>query len=222
MLNRITYIARTIRNNQWRWLAITLGTVVIYYAILMASLVLRFGNLPNYINLYEWWQNVLRIIESTPSIKDSIKIIQDEWLLEIGYMNYEFGLGISEWSLFIVPVKVLGVTLLGALIATNYLLIHRTPACARSSLSSRSSDTATGLGAGLVAIASVTLSWVVCCSTPTWVVGLAMLGLGASTALWLEPLGSWLNGIGFIILLVVCYVSAKPLTYDHQRLEELS
>ena len=44
MLNRITYIARTIRNNQWRWLAITLGTVVIYYAILMASLVLNLAN----------------------------------------------------------------------------------------------------------------------------------------------------------------------------------
>ena len=223
MLNRITTIYTVIRQNQWRWLAIILSFVALYYALLMASLVIRFGNLPNYVNLYDWGENVLRIINSTPSLSDSVAIIRDEWLLEIGYMNYDFGLGISEWSLFIVPIKVSVVALLGALIATNYLLLRDKTTCrSMTRFQARSSGAVTGIGASMVAIASITLSWVVCCSTPTWVVGLAMLGLGATTALWLEPLGSWLNAMGFFILVLVCYLSAKPLTNNFQHLEEVS
>ena len=30
----------------------------------------------------------------------------DEWLLEIGFMNYAYGRGVSEWSLLIIPHKV--------------------------------------------------------------------------------------------------------------------
>ena len=163
------------------------------------------------------------ILESTPSIRDSIIIIKDEWLLEIGYMNYDFGLGISEWSLFIVPAKVLAVALLGALVSTNYLLLRQSSSCQKiSSIEARSAGTATGVGATLMAIASITLSWVVCCSTPTWVVGLAMLGLGATTALWLEPLGTWLNVAGLIILLGVCIHLARPDVVGTESIGEMS
>ena len=37
----------------------------------------------------------------------------------------------------------------------------------------------------------------VCCATPSWVVGLAMLGLGVSTSLALETMGPILSGLGF-------------------------
>ena len=43
------------------------------------------------------------------------------------------------------------------------------------------------------ALGNVTLSWVVCCSAPSWVVGLAMLGMSSSLALALEPLGYMIN-----------------------------
>ncbi len=223
MLNRINVILSVIRHNPVRWGVMTLGIVLAYYIMLMLSLMIRFQHFPNYINIYDWWQNVIRIIESTPSINDSIAIIADEWLLEIGYMNYDFGLGISEWSLFIVPMKVLGVALLGALVSTNYLLLTRSSACGSiTRRQARSTGTATGLGAALMAMASITLSWVVCCSTPTWVVGLAMLGLGATTALWLEPLGTWLNGAGLFILLAVCLYLARPNIIDTKPMGEVS
>ncbi|MBA53063.1 MAG: hypothetical protein CMK89_01275 [Pseudomonadales bacterium] len=223
MLQRVSVISSVIRQNLMRWCVMTLGIVAAYYALLMLSLIARFGHLPNYVNVFDWWTNVIRIIESTPSISDSIAIIKDEWLLEIGYMNYDFGMGISEWSLFIVPVKVLGVTLLGALVSTNYLLLRQSSSCSGiSKLEARSSGTATGIGATLMATASITLSWVVCCSTPTWVVGLAMLGLGATTALWLEPLGTWLNIMGLIILLGVCIHLARPGIANTKPMGELS
>jgi len=49
-------------------------------------------------------------------------------------------------------------------------------------------------------MSSATLSWVVCCATPTWVVSLAMLGMSASLALWLEPLGDFITISGFLLL----------------------
>jgi len=223
MKKRLANIRTVIASSPGIWWLITLLLPVIYYTMLMASLVIRFGNLPNYITFYDWGRNVMRILESTPSLNDSISIIKDEWLLEIGYMNYDFGTGISEWSLFIVPVKVIIVTVLGALVATNFLLLRSPRVCPKdisiqaSTLQTRASGTATGLGAALVATASVSLSWVVCCSTPTWVVGLSMLGLGASTALWLEPLGSWLNAAGFLILVSVCLILAGQ-KYDANNL----
>lgn len=214
MKSRLANIYTVIASSLGLWCSITLILPLVYYIALMASLVIRFGNLPNYITFYDWGRNVMRILDSTPSIRDSISIIKDEWLLEIGYMNYDFGTGISEWSLFIVPVKVFIVIALGALVATNFLLLRSLQACFKSNSLpmnfsyKRASGTATGLGAALVATASVSLSWVVCCSTPTWVVGLSMLGLGASTALWLEPLGSWMNALGFIILVSACLTLA--------------
>ena len=206
-MKRLSTIITVIRDNALLWWTITLGGVSLYYSLLLISAMVRFGQLPNYINIYDWWGNVIRILQSTPSMHDSLSIIKDEWLLEVGYMNYDFGMGISEWSLFLVPIKVLGVAALGALVATNFLLLRRRKQCQpfSSSLAAGASGTATGLGAGLVSLTSISLSWVVCCSTPNWVVGLAMLGLGVSTSLWLEPLGTWINALGFILLLSACF-----------------
>jgi hypothetical protein len=58
------------------------------------------------------------------------------------------------------------------------------------------------------------MSWVVCCATPTWVVGLAIMGLGVSTSLSIEPVGFWLNALGFILMIIALFmVSLKEL--DH-------
>lgn len=189
-----------------------------YYAALVAAPIIRFGQWPNYLHTYDWLSNVKLIIYSTPSWRDVLMIIKDEWVLELGYMNYDFGIGLSQWSVFIAPIKALGVALLGALLATLYLLLKHGPnACSRGTI--RRSQVAGGTGAVFIALASVTLSWVVCCSTPTWVVGLAMMGLGVSTSLWLEPLGAWVNIVGFALLMTAIFmVSAQTsdMSVNHQ------
>jgi hypothetical protein len=180
---------------------------IIYYLILLLALIVRFGDLPNYIKFYDWWGNIQRIIVSTPSLKDTFLILKDEWIMEIGFMNYDFGAGISEWSLFFAPIKILGVFVLSFFLVLNYFLLKKAKSyCSPAYL--RSAKATTGLGAGFVALASVTMSWVVCCSYPTWVVGLAMMGLGVSTALWLEPLGFSVSFIGFFILFISTIISA--------------
>lgn len=210
MINRMQRIARAIRQHPGWWWGITLGVTAGYYLALMAGLIAKFQHLPNYVKGYDWFSNVITIIVSTPSLKDTLAIIADEWVLEIGYMNYDFGIGISEWSLFLAPAKMVVVMALGALLATYFVLLRATRRVCPTSARRVSGATA-GLGATCVALTSVTMSWVVCCATPTWVVGLAMMGLGASTSLWLEPLGTWLRYAGFAALLVGLWLAASPV-----------
>lgn len=194
--------------------------VTVYYLILLASLVVRFGHLPNYVTPYNWPKNIMVIIQSTPSISDMISIMLEEWLLEIGYMNYSFGNGISEWSLNLMPAKMLLVFAVGFIIALNIALLQKqSRSCSRGTY--RSALATTGLGGLLIGLTNATMTWVVCCATPSWVVGLAMLGLGVSTSLWLEPLGLWLAIAGFIFLLITTlYLSRKLIPPAENNLKQ--
>lgn len=211
MSRRMTIISNAIRHNPGWWCGITLGVTVGYYVMLLGGLIARFQHLPNYAKGYDWLANVANIIASTPSIRDMLTIIVDEWVLEVGFMNYDFGRGIAEWSLFLAPAKIVVVMALGALLATHFVLLRaKNRVC--SATISRAARASTGIGAACVALTSMTLSWVVCCATPTWVVGLTILGLGASTSLWLEPLGTWLSYVGFVALLLGVFIATSPAT----------
>lgn len=202
-----------VRATRRQWWLITLMIPVLYYIGMLIALMVRFQDLPNYVNFYDYPGNILQIIELTPSVKDMIPIMLEEWLIEIGYLNTDFGAGISEWSLNILPAKVAVILILSALVATNISLLSA-PGKACSKATQRGATTATGLGAGFVGVTSLTMSWVVCCATPTWVVGLAMLGVGVSTSLYLEFLGPWLSAAGFGLLglstVVLAWLRSRP------------
>ena len=164
---------------------------------MMIALMVRFQDLPNYVEFYNWFGNVAWIIQSTPSWGDIAPIVAEEWLIEIGFMNYDYGMGISEWSLNIIPSRVMTLFVLGMMVGLCFTL-SRSATC---SLEERRKVTAaTGAGTVLVAMTNATMSWVVCCAAPSWVVGLAMLGLGVNASLAIENLGSLFAGSGFAIL----------------------
>lgn len=190
------------------WLLVTLGLPVVYVAAMIGSLMIRFGNLPNYVTFYDWPGNVVEIVRSTPSISDMLPIILEEWLIEVGYMNYDFGNGISEWSMSVIPSKLAVVTVLGALLATVWVLARRDGA-ACSAATANGARAAAGVGAGLATVTSLTMTWVVCCATPSWVVGLAMLGVGTSTALVIENVGLWLTVAGLLMLIGAIVLLAR-------------
>lgn len=198
------------RTNLGRLLLTALVFTVLYYAALLGSMILRFGNLPNYTTGYDWFGNVYRIIQSTPAVSDMLPIISEEWLLEVGYMNMSFGHGISEWSLNLIPLKMLMTFSLGILIGLSWFLARK-----RQQFCSRPQTVATaaasGFGATLVALTGATMSWVVCCATPSWIVGLAMLGMGVATANALEPYGIWVGGFGYAVLGAMLFVQAQSL-----------
>lgn len=205
LMDRGECIISAIGNHFRLWLLITLAFPLVYYAILLAALLIRFSAFPNYMETYDWWGSVQEIFSSTPSISDAFAIVAEEWIFEIGHMNYDFGNGISEWSLNIIPAKVAVVCLLAASLATVVaLIVENKTSCTKPV--GRWASGLGGLGGLLVAMTSVTLSWVVCCATPSWIVGLAILGLGVSTSLWLEQFGPWMEYSGFILILISIYV----------------
>lgn len=185
----------------WKTMALNgLIFALIFQVLMMVALVVRFQAVPNYVTFYDWIGNVAWIIQSTPSWRDMIPIISEEWLIEIGKMNYDYGMGISEWSLNVVPSRLIVLFILGALVTLCLALLKRETCDAGTSTTLRAT---TGLGALLVAMTNATMSWVVCCATPSWVVGLAMLGLGVSTSLALESMGPLLSGTGFGLLIAL-------------------
>lgn len=207
-----TLIGRTIVE-RWRSLILWGAAMALSYQLaLMAALILRFGDLPNYVVWYDWPSNVARIIRSTPSYIDMPPIIANEWLIEIGYLNTDFGHGISEWALSVVPFNLALLFIMGAMIGLG-LALARSGACETNG-ARRASGGVSTFGAGLVLLTNATMSWVVCCATPSWVVGLAMLGVGVSTSLALESLGPLLSFGGFGLLLAwiftLAWLRAKP------------
>lgn len=200
MMHILRQVKYAVLERRFVWLAIVFGFLAFYYGGLLATMVFRFDNIPNYVTWYDYPGNVHEILISTPSLSDAWMIIQDEWLIEIGYMNYDFGHGISEWAMTVLPPKLLTMAFVAMLAATAIVLLLPSKLATCPADVSKRAVAATGGGAALVGMSSATLSWVVCCATPTWVVSLAMLGMSASTALWLEPLGEAITFTGFALL----------------------
>lgn len=205
-------LGNVVRRQWWRILAAALALVIGYYALQLAALMVRFGAWPNYAHVYDWPGAVMHILRSTPSLTDALAIISGEWLFELGHMNHDFGPGISEWSLNVQPVQSLVLLLFGILLFTYFAMLGR---LRRHDCSLRSGDRTLGAVAGsLVAVTSTSMSWVVCCATPTWVVGLSMLGLGVSASLLIEPFGPWLLAAGFGLLAVQLAFLVRRVAVD--------
>jgi hypothetical protein len=192
---------------RWHRLIIgfALGFPVFFYLLLLAIPVIRYGHFPNYVTPYDWFGNVARIIKSTGSVQDMVPIILNEWLLEIGYMDMNYGHGIAEWSLSLVPHKIVLVSLTGALIALNLgLMIDRLEAAgatAQQCLRAGGSGVLATVGALFTGLTNATLFSIACCSTPSWVGSLAILGVETSSAFALEPYGTAGSALGIAMLL---------------------
>jgi hypothetical protein len=185
------------------FLSITVGFTTLFYVMLLAVMIFRFGDIPNYVTAYDWFSGVARIVASTGSVSDMLPIILNEWLIEIGYMNYAYGRGVSEWSLLIIPHKLAIVTVIGAMVGLNFALVadqvpSGTPL--QQTLRSIRCGLMTSVGALCASLTGITLFWVVCHSSPSWVVSLAILGVEVSTSLALEPVGPVISAAGLATL----------------------
>ena len=180
------------------WLAIGIGFFALYYVGLLLVTMLRFGEIPNYVVFHDVVRTYRLIFDGTPSLTDAIPILIDEPWFETGYKNPHY-YGIATWSYMLIPPKMLLVFLTGGLVATIAILAVTERRIACPALPARAYATA-GMGTALVGLTSATLTWVVCCAAPSWVVGLAMLGMSVSLALWLEPFGMVLMLLGLVLV----------------------
>jgi ABC-type nitrate/sulfonate/bicarbonate transport system permease component len=185
--------------------AFAIGFPIVFYLLLLGVLVAEYGHLPNYVTRYDWIANVLRIIASTRSVADMVPIILDEWLLEVGYMDYDYGHGIADWSLSIVPHKLAIMSLAGALIGLNVaLLLERQTArtLSQDCLRACRSGLLTSVGALFAGLTGATVFSVACCAAPSWAGSLAVLGVETSVTFALEPFGPIASLVGIAALVV--------------------
>lgn len=202
----------------WRlWLALSIGGFIGYHALLIAALVVRFEGIPNYITVFTLSRNYALIWRGTPALSDALSIMAQEPWLEIGYRDPEY-FNIAEWSFMLLPVRCLAVAITAMLMATTLVLALRRDggeACP-SPATRRACVVASGVGGGLLGLTNATLTWVVCCATPSWIVLLSMFGVSIGFAQALKPLDGVLALTGFVLcalaiaLLVQSMRRARP------------
>ena len=128
-----------------------------------------------------------------------VPIILNEWLLEIGYMDYGYGHGVADWSLSIIPHKLVIMSLAGALIGLNVaLLLERQTArtISQQCVLACRSGFLTSLGAFCAGLTSTTVFSVACCAVPSWAGSLTVLGVETSLAFAIEPFGPIASMVG--------------------------
>lgn len=215
-MSALAVLRREVRAEARLWLALTLGLFASLLLSQLALLVLRFQAFPNYLVVHDWPGNLARIARKTPSVTDAVSIMLEEWWIEVGSMSYVYGRGIAEWSFVVIPARaavMLVIAMLVATIAVLLLALRRT-----CPLPMRLAASAGALGGTfMAAMASMTITWVVCCAAPTWIVGLAVLGVSVSTAFALQPLGGWLTGLGLGLLCMIILALASLLAERNSK-----
>lgn len=192
---------QTARKQWLLWSTLFLLGTVMYYVALLVVMGLRFHQLPNYSVFYHFIDSYMNIWRSTPSAVDALHIMADEPLFETGFRSPLYG--IAEWTLTIVLPNLVQVMVVAALGATFAVLMResRRLACPAN----RAGEAAVGLGAGIMAICSASLTWVVCCASPSWYVALTIMGVSLSFA---QAIGAYytpiiVTGMGLFIAAIV-------------------
>lgn len=204
-----TLMRQTIARYRGRWLAISVGFVVLYYLGLLLFTMARFWEIPNYVEFHDILGTYKLIWDGTPAWSDAWPILMDEAWFEAGYKNPHY-YGIATWSYMLIPPKMFLVFVSGALLATAMVLMAAGKEAACPIAPARV-YAAAGAGSALVGLTSATLTWVVCCAAPSWVVALAMLGMSVSLALWLEPLGNILMMLGLLLMAGIIVLQLRNL-----------
>lgn len=209
-----------IRRHWVLFVATSIGFVILYYTMLLLLAMWRFGEIPNYVEFYDIFHVYAGILKGTPSLSDALMIMKDEAWLETGFKNPEY-YGVATWSYMLIPPKMLQVLLLGMLLGVFAVLaISKRKACAARV--DKKMLAAAGLGSSLVCLTSATLTWVVCCATPSWVVALSMLGMSTSLALDLRPYGQDMMILGLGIMFVTIVLQLRQMVHTNRHVQPSS
>jgi len=210
MTSYLKLILNAIKDHLRLFMLVSLGFFVLYYSGLLLLTMIRFGEIPNYVEFYDIFKIYSLIYEGTPSFIDAIPIFIDEAWFETGYKNPNY-YGVATWSFMLIPPKMLLVLLMGILLGVFLVLVKYSRAGQCELKADKKLFAAAGMGSVFISLTSATLTWVVCCATPSWVVALAMLGMSASLALWLEPLGNILSISGLILMFWIIGIQVRRI-----------
>ena len=201
MKNYISLLKVSISQHWKIFVGISLGFTVLYYTFLLLLTVIKFGQIPNYVVFHPIFHIYNEIIEGTPSWQDILMIAKDEAWLETGYKDPNY-YGLATWSYMLIPPKMFIVILMGLLLGVFTVLMQTSRKYGCSLKQGRKLYATAGLSTTFVSLTSATLTWVVCCATPSWIVALTMLGMNTSLALILQPFGVVLMSAGLGLMVV--------------------
>jgi hypothetical protein len=140
------------------------------------------------------------------------QIILDEWLFETGYINFDYGHGVAEWSLTIIPHKLLALSLTGALLGLNVGLLLGQPLTGTwlpQGIRIARFGLLTGAGVLCASVTNATVFSVVHCAAPSWIGSLAVLGFDSYDLYAIERFGPAISLIGFALLIVSALLIAR-------------
>jgi len=202
----------------WKVVVVTsVGFVILYYLSLLILTMLRFGEVPNYVTIHDVFGTYKLIYEGTPSLIDAYPIFIAEPWFETGYKNPNY-YGVATWSFMLIPPKMVLVLIMGLFLGIFLSLVKYSKKIQCAIKPDKRLYAAAGMGSAFISLTSATLTWVVCCATPSWVVALAMLGMSASLALWLEPLGTFLTLAGFFLMAWIIVLQLKRINHSGSEL----
>ena len=219
MKEHLSLMHKAISQHKVAFLLISFGFVIVYYSGLLALTMIRFGEIPNYVVFHDVLHVYGLIFEGTPSLMDAAPILMAEPWFETGYKNPDY-YGVATWSYMLIPPKMLLVLLMGGLLGIFIVLVMYGRSTSCQLKSEKRLFAAAGLSSTFISLTSATLTWVVCCATPSWVVALAMLGMSASLALWLEPLGDVLTFSGLLLMIWIIYYQLKQLSASDKKVSQ--
>jgi len=219
MKDNLFLMHKAISQHWIAFLLVSFGFVIVYYSGLLALTMIRFGEIPNYVVFHDVFHVYSLIFEGTPSLIDMFPIFMAEPWFETGFKNPDY-YGVATWSYMLIPPKMLLVFLMGILLGIFAVLIMYGRATSCQLKTEKSLFAVAGLSSTFISLTSATLTWVVCCATPSWVVALAMLGMSASFALWLEPLGDVLTFSGLLLMVWIIYYQLKQLSTSGEQISQ--
>ena len=209
-------IINVIRSAWGRWLLTALALSIGFELLLVLTLVIRFGELPNYFERYDLIGNYRLIVSGTPDLRDTLQLLAAEPWMEVGYKDPDY-YGIAEWSLMLLPAKLLNIFIVSLLLSTSQLLMAAARRLPCPATARRYAFGVSGVGSAMLYLTNVTATWVVCCATPTWVVMFTMLGLSSSVALSIQPFGIALGGMAMVIMLTAILYQARAIALRVQH-----
>ena len=219
MKKYLTLIIDASKQNWRALLFVSVGFFILYYSGLLLLTMMRFGEIPNYVVFHDLFYVYGLIFEGTPSMQDALMISVDEAWFETGYKNPNY-YGVATWSFMLIPPKMLLVLLMGFLLGVFTVLVMYGKKRTCQIKTDKRLYAVDGMSSVFISLTSATLTWVVCCATPSWVVALAMLGMSASLALWLEPLGNFLTVSGLLLMMWIIFYQLKSLSGSNTKIIE--
>ena len=197
----ITAMAQALWRQRWTFVTAGVSSVVFYHVLLLLLLSSGLTEPPTYLKVYNVPQNLLTIWRATPSLTDSLRLVDDEPVFEFGRTTSLFKDGKAVLWNYVATLHVLGDTgLIFCLLAVYITLV----AAVRREAQGQRSAPCPGTGRAVLSAALLGLigagTGAACCGTIS--VGFLMTILGATATMTarLARYEPWLIVLGYLLL----------------------